>query len=187
MCTCETVDLVDLARSFKMASVATSPVKYAPSDWHTSNKVLHSSAERQREMSNRVRQESHKTRNETGSQMIVPTYQGLFIFNFLSQMLQTKWTQHDSDTHLHNRHSDVTDWKNTVDTTFTKTEREMEQLLQTKRIAEYSLQSMSMPLEIALECLTTREGRIAIDLVRDDVEAELNKVINYALHVVCFG
>ena len=88
----------------------------------------------------------------------------------------TKWTQHDSDTHLYNRHSDVTDWKNTIDATFTKTEREMEQLLQTKRIAEYSLQSMTMPLEIVLECLTTREGRLGIDSVRDGVEAELNKV-----------
>lgn len=88
----------------------------------------------------------------------------------------TKWTQYDTDTHLHNRLSDVTDWKSTVDTTLTKTEREMEQLLQTKRIGEYSLQSKTMPLEIALECLATREGRIGIDSVRDGIEAELNKV-----------
>ena len=102
----------------------------------------------------------------------------LLIIIFKFSDATTKWTQYDTDTHLHNRLSDVTDWKNTVDTTLTKTEREMDQLMKTKRIAEYSLQSKTMPLEIALECLATREGRLGIDSVRDDVEAELNKVSN---------
>lgn len=33
-----------------------------------------------------------------------------------------------------------------------------------------------MPLEVVLECLSTREHRESIDLVRDEVETELQKV-----------
>lgn len=33
-----------------------------------------------------------------------------------------------------------------------------------------------MPLEVALGCLSLREERVAIDLVRDEVEAQLHKV-----------
>ena len=33
-----------------------------------------------------------------------------------------------------------------------------------------------MPLEVVLECLSTREHRVSIDLVRDEVETELQKV-----------
>ncbi len=34
----------------------------------------------------------------------------------------------------------------------------------------------NIPLEVVLECLATREYRVAIDLVRDEVETELHKV-----------
>lgn len=44
-----------------------SPTKYAPSDWTVSNEVIQTSAERQRLASNRIRQESNQTRNETGT------------------------------------------------------------------------------------------------------------------------
>ena len=33
-----------------------------------------------------------------------------------------------------------------------------------------------MPLEVVLGCLSLREERVAIDLVRDEVEAQLHKV-----------
>lgn len=35
-----------------------------------------------------------------------------------------------------------------------------------------------MPSEVVLKCLSLRENRISIDLVRDEVEAELYKVHN---------
>jgi len=34
-----------------------------------------------------------------------------------------------------------------------------------------------MPLEVVLKCLSLREQRLSIDLVRDEVEDELHKVI----------
>ena len=33
-----------------------------------------------------------------------------------------------------------------------------------------------LPMDVVLECLSLREQRVSIDLVRDEVEAELNKV-----------
>jgi len=39
------------------------------------------------------------------------------------------------------------------------------------------LEEKALPLDVVIECLTLREGRQSIDVVRDGVEAELKKVI----------
>ena len=44
--------------------------KYAPSDWHTSNSVIRSTAERQRSTTHDVRNLSYRARNETGMMQI---------------------------------------------------------------------------------------------------------------------
>ncbi|XP_003384329.1 PREDICTED: tektin-2-like [Amphimedon queenslandica] len=136
----------------------TSPTKYAPSDWTISNEVIQSSAERQRLASHRIRQESNQTRNETS--------------------ITTKWTQHSNDTSLHQRISDVTDWKSSLQHTLSETDSAITKLSESKRLAEYALMAKEMPLHVVLECLVTRENRVAIDLVRDEVEAELNKEVS---------
>ena len=52
----------------------------------------------------------------------------------------------------------------------------MLQLSEHKERVEKALEVKTMPLEVALGCLSLREGRVAIDLVRDGVELQLNKV-----------
>lgn len=55
--------------------------------------------------------------------------------------------------------------------------------LQVKEAAERALQAKNLSLDVAIECLTLRESRRAIDVVRDPVEDELHKevkVINKA-------
>ena len=52
----------------------------------------------------------------------------------------------------------------------------MDQLTLVKSIAEKALEVKGMPLDVVIECLSLREGRVSIDNVRDDVEAELNQV-----------
>lgn len=47
-------------------------------------------------------------------------------------------------------------------------------------ITEQALEAKALPLDVAIECLTLREGRQSIDMVRDRVEAELHKVCTYA-------
>ena len=46
----------------------------------------------------------------------------------------------------------------------------------TQRKAEEALLGKTVPLEVVYECLALREQRVSIDLVRDDVEGQLNKV-----------
>ena len=46
-----------------------------------------------------------------------------------------------------------------------------------KEAAECALQAKNLPLDVAIECLTLRESRRAIDLVRDPVEEELHKEV----------
>ena len=43
---------------------------------------------------------------------------------------------------------------------------------------EYALEAKALPLDVVIECLTLRESRQSIDVVRDGVEAELHKVTN---------
>ena len=50
----------------------------------------------------------------------------------------------------------------------------MDQLTLAKSIAEKALEVKGMPLDVMIDCHSLREGRVSIDDVRDDVEAELN-------------
>ena len=49
-------------------------------------------------------------------------------------------------------------------------------LAEHKERMEKAFEAKTMPLEVALECLSLREGRVSIDLVRDEVEGLLHKV-----------
>lgn len=46
-----------------------------------------------------------------------------------------------------------------------------------KEAAEHALQAKNLPLDVSIECLTLRESRRAIDVVRDPVEEELHKEV----------
>lgn len=46
-----------------------------------------------------------------------------------------------------------------------------------KEAAERALQAKNLPLDVSIECLTLRESRRAIDVVRDPVEEELHKEV----------
>lgn len=48
---------------------------------------------------------------------------------------------------------------------------------QMKEAAERALQAKNLPLDVAIECLTLRESRRAIDVVKDPVEDELHKEV----------
>lgn len=48
---------------------------------------------------------------------------------------------------------------------------------QVKEAAERALQAKNLPLDVSIECLTLRESRRAIDLVRDPVGEELHKEV----------
>ena len=94
--------------------------------------------------------------------------------------IKTRWTQHTNNSNLQQRISDITTWKETLEKTLSDTEKEMDQLMVVKSIAEKALEVKGMPLDVVIDCLSLREGRVSIDNVRDEVEAELNQVRQHA-------
>ena len=134
------------------------PPRFAVSDWHTSNAIIRTNAERQRDASHRVRQESRFLRNETDN--------------------HTRWTQHDSNTKLEKRIHDINNWKKSLERCLAETDAEIALLQQEKERTERALEAKKVPLDLTLECLMLRENRQNIDLVRDEVEAQLHKVRN---------
>ena len=132
-----------------------SAVKFAPNDWKYSNQVMSLNAERQRSVSNDVRQTSHALRNETEA--------------------KTKWEQENTDKALKLRMNDVTAWRDKVELTLSRTDVEISALSELKETARQAYESDLVPLNMVTQCLELRERRVSIDLVRDFVEAELNK------------
>ncbi|KAM6115928.1 LOW QUALITY PROTEIN: tektin-2 [Phoenicopterus ruber ruber] len=126
-------------------------------DWHTNSHLISADAERQRSASHQVRQEARALRNETNN--------------------QTKWDEHDNQTRLAERISSVNRWKETLDKCLADIDVEIDALAKVKEAAEHALQAKNLPLDVSIECLTLRESRRAIDVVRDPVEEELHKEV----------
>jgi len=139
------------------SSVNMLPPKYAVSDWVTSNKLMSLNAERIRDSSHTIRQDARRLRNETDN--------------------HTRWTQHDSNTKLEKRIDDINDWKRSLERCLEETDKEIKSLENEKKNAEIALEAKIIPLHIALECLMLREEREGIDLVRDEVEHQLQKEV----------
>ncbi|XP_040390960.1 tektin-2 isoform X2 [Cygnus olor] len=141
-----------------MAMLSVKPgQRFTVPDWHTNTKLISADAESQRSASHRVRQETRALRNETNN--------------------QAKWDEHDNQTRLTERISSVNRWKETLDKCLADIDEEIDALAKVKEAAERALQAKNLSLDIAIECLTLRESRRAIDVVRDPVEDELHKEV----------
>ncbi|TKC44746.1 hypothetical protein EI555_021245 [Monodon monoceros] len=160
-------------------SVKPSPRFQLP-DWHTNSYLLSTNAERQRDASHQIRQEAQVLCNETNNQTI--------------------WDEHDNRTRLAERIDTVNRWKEMLDKCLTDLDAEIDALTQAgsqgrvpgdpackdlplpplfrmKESAEQNLQAKNLPLDVAIECLTLRESRRDIDVVKDPVEEELHKEV----------
>uniref|UniRef100_A0A3Q1MR16 Tektin n=1 Tax=Bos taurus TaxID=9913 RepID=A0A3Q1MR16_BOVIN len=141
--------------------MATLSVKPSPRfrlpDWQTNSYLLSTNAERQRDASHQIRQEARVLRNETNNQTI--------------------WDEHDNRTRLAERIDTVSRWKEMLDKCLTDLDAEIDALAQMKESAEQNLQAKNLPLDVAIECLTLRESRRDIDVVKDPVEEELHKEV----------
>ncbi|CAO2589026.1 Tekt2 [Lemmus lemmus] len=141
-----------------MATLSVKPSqRYQLSDWRTNSYLLSTNAERQRDASHQIRQEARILRNETNN--------------------QTVWDEHDNRVRLAERIDTVNRWKEMLDNCLTNLDAEIDTLTQMKESAEQSLQAKNLPLDVAIECLTLRESRRDIDVVKDPVEEELLKEV----------
>ncbi|XP_041099541.1 tektin-2-like, partial [Polyodon spathula] len=90
---------------------------------------------------------------------------------------KSKWDEQDTCTRLSDRIDEVTKWKDSLLKCLDDVDTEIKALSIVKESTEKALAATSLPLDVAIECLTLREGRRGNDLVRDHVEAELHKEV----------
>ncbi|OCT94754.1 tektin 2 (testicular) L homeolog isoform X1 [Xenopus laevis] len=141
-----------------MATLSFKPgSRFTVTDWHTNSALISTNAERQRIYSHQIRQEARALRNETSN--------------------QTKWDEQNNSTRLDERIDDVEKWRQVLDKCLSEVDAEINALTQIKDEAEQALQAKNVPLDVAIECLTHRESRREIDLVKDPVEDELHKEV----------
>ncbi|XP_077337843.1 tektin-2 [Lithobates pipiens] len=141
-----------------MATLSVKPgSRFSVPDWHTNSALISTNAERQRSASHQIRQEARSLRNETNN--------------------QTKWNEHDNSTRLASRIDDVDKWKQVLDKCLAEVDAEIAALTSMKDEAERALQAKNVPSDVAIDCLTLRESRRSIDLVKDPVEEELHKEV----------
>lgn len=141
-----------------MATLSLKPgSRFSVPDWHTNNSLISTNAQRQRTASHDIRQDARSLRNDTNN--------------------QTKWNEHDNGTRLAERIDEVEKWKQELDKCLGEVNAEIDALTLMKDEAEKALQAKNVPSDVAIECLTLRESRRSIDLVRDLVEKELHKEV----------
>ncbi|XP_074073630.1 tektin-2 [Macrotis lagotis] len=141
-----------------MATLSLKPsYRFRLPDWHINSYLLSINAERQRDAANQIKQECRILRNETNNQTI--------------------WDEQDNQTRLSECIDCVNRWKETLDRCLTDIDAEIDAMTQMKEAAERALQGKNLPLDVAIECLTLRESRRDIEVVKDSAEEELHKEV----------
>lgn len=146
-------------------------VKFNTTDWHTNKHAISTDAEKTRNVSFQVRQEGRFLKNETDN--------------------QTWWDEHDNNKRLADRLDDIEEWRQILRYAIRDIDKEIDAIHVTKSMCENKLNDMKVPLDVNIENHVTREGRLGIDLVRDEPEAELTNetkvidAIKRKLHQKC--
>lgn len=86
---------------------------------------------------------------------------------------KTTQSQRDAGRRLGERCTDLTFWRNELNTELEKLLSEYALLSDTRRKTNKALQDLDPPLHIAQECLYHRESRQGINKVHDNVEKSL--------------
>lgn len=138
--------------------------KFTPSQWQENNRRIVDTARTSRRKSLEIRDESLNLRNVTSSHL-----------TRTNRDVQNKLSLRVDDIHDARR-----DLERQISETFSETGRQIGH----NDLLGSDIQAKELPLNIAKECLEFRSQRTGIDLVRDDVEIELEKEVNLIEHVV---
>ncbi|XP_026156282.1 tektin-2 [Mastacembelus armatus] len=141
-----------------MSSLPAKPgLHHSVSEWHNNNHQLFATAQHERHISTTIRQEGRSLRNETSC--------------------KTAWDESDTSRRLSDRVWDVARWKEVLEISAQKVDKEMEALTLCKEQTEQALAATVLPLEVTTECQTLREGRRGYELVTDPVDEQLKKEV----------
>jgi len=128
--------------------------RYAPPDWHARNSKLSEVARNTRDYSHALRQEAKQLRIDAEA--------------------KTKWFNYENNVKLNERVRNITEWRDKLDQCLKDINLEIQVQKDAKEACERALEAKNMPLEIVLENLNVREARQEFDVVKDDVEHQLN-------------
>merc|ERR1712226_899570 len=127
--------------------------RYAPPDWHSRNSKLSEVARNTRDYSHALRQEAKQLRIDAEA--------------------KTKWFNYENNVKLNERVRNITEWRDKLDQCLRDINLEISVQKDAKEAGERALEAKNLPLEIGLENLNVREGRQEFDVVKDEVEAQL--------------
>jgi len=144
----------DLIMSSTVARTVDRPIgRYAPPDWHARNSKMSEVARNTRDYSHALRQEAKQLRIDAEA--------------------KTKWFNYENNVRLNDRVRNITEWRDKLDQCLRDLNLEISVQKDAKEACERALEAKNLPLEIALENLNVREGRQEFDVVKDEVEAQL--------------
>ncbi|XP_059088321.1 tektin-B1-like [Tigriopus californicus] len=129
--------------------------RYQPPDWHSRNEKLAYNARETREQSLNLRKEAQLLKNETEN--------------------RTKWYNFENNMKLSQRAMEIERWQRELEKLLHEVEGEAVVLDEAKEACERSIEALTIPLDVATECISLREGRREYEVVRDPVEHDLQK------------
>lgn len=133
-------------------------IRYTPNDWMASNQTNYMSSDRVRGSSERMRLDISRLCREADD--------------------RTRRTQEDVGRKLGDRIGDIDYWKGELLNEKDNMKVEIEALGHAKACLEKTLADTENPLFVAQECLFSREKRMGVDLVHDEVEKELTREVD---------
>lgn len=155
--TMEPLVLPDLVTAFAKNPIQTSRnalyTRFTPSEWINHCITTYAEADVNRNQSERLRSEAVRMMRETDE--------------------KTSQAQRDAGRRLGERITDVTFWRNELNTELEKLIQETSLLQETKRCVQKAMEDTEPPLHLTQECLYHREGRTSIEKVHDHVEKSL--------------
>ncbi|KAK2187322.1 hypothetical protein NP493_169g01020 [Ridgeia piscesae] len=131
--------------------------RYSTCDWDTSNKANFNLSERERSLAERLRADAWRTVKSTDQ--------------------RTRNRQTSNSKRLGERVTDITFWKDELNSEMRAMDHEIENLQEHKRVLEKAYHDTKNPLAVAEECLLQREKRMGIDMVHDPVEKNLSREV----------
>ncbi|KAL7647666.1 UNVERIFIED_CONTAM: hypothetical protein RMT77_001275 [Armadillidium vulgare] len=129
--------------------------RYLPEDWQRSLTQLRHASNETRDASFQHRQETKHFRNETDNKI--------------------KWDYDDNTTRLQDRVYEISRVRNDLNYCLQQINMEISYLTNAKKTTEREVEAHLLPIEVSLECLALRERRRNGDLVKDDVENQLEE------------
>lgn len=140
-----------------MSTMGYRSAKFNPPEWHESNYAKYYQSFADRDNAEKVRHNSKETMKETEA--------------------TTNNTQANSTKKLAERLKDINFWKFELQREVNDIIAETDLLLAQKKRLENALRATEIPLHISTDNLNCRQRRQGVDLVQDDVELNLLKVL----------